>query len=309
MPYSKKTYRPKRKAAPVKKTYRKSYKKVKKHFQASKGMITFIDKLSMSPFPPKYRTKLSTQLSGRTVLAPASPFTGNTTAIVNMALNDPTNPWSSGNSLYYVNETVQDSGWAFGGSPNVPQFPYDTTGTQISSLSDIQPAGLRALLKNQLGSGAPYTNCRVFSSTCKAKISPVNTVSQLVNAYQVVLLPIQGELVTYFNGNPQIENAQVQPNARQMQVTTTNSKTIKNSISIHKLAGISKQAVEDDQSGNYSLYLNGSPLQLQTWCLMVGGMESVNAAAGQVISFDYEIRVDYYVEFYSSNVSQYFPSY
>lgn len=307
MPPYKRSAKPRRKM-PVKKTYRKAYKKAKKHFLASKAMVTYIDKSSLVPFPPKYRCRFSTQLAGRCILDPGT-ITGNTTAVVQMCLNDPTSPWSV--SSYTIGDNSQPYGWSAGSPAAVPLLPTDATGTIIGTPNDVQPSGIRALLKDNLASPAPYANYRVFSSTCKARISPINSTAGVNLSYQVVLVPIAANAVNYFNTiPPEIEDARVQPFARTMVVTTTNSKMIKNSVSQHKLLGVRKEAIENDLSGNYTnVGLGGQPLNQSYWVLMVGGNQNVSAAQGQIIQFDYEIELQYYCECFNSNLTAYIQSY
>nr|WAE42893.1 MAG: capsid protein [Cressdnaviricota sp.] len=226
---------PKRRFSKKRRTVRRkrtSFRKKNRNLKISSQMITYMPKTTKNPFPPRYRTRLHSVLTGYS-LGAASEY------VYGVDQNNIYLPWNIGTAGIYT-------AW-----PN----PNSTTASLI-------PVGYVALFS----ATSPYTHFRVMSSTCRIQLNPsAETILGAIDI-DVIILPV----ITYAQAPSTFSLAEDLPYSKTT-FNTSAKGTIhcRNSISTSKLAGVRRRAIEDDLSGAYIGNTTTKPSALQGWAIYV----------------------------------------
>jgi len=136
---------------------------------------------------------------------------------------------------------------------------------------------------------AIYNNWRVYGS----KISVTLTPQALTDTVQLAVLPSYNSIIS-----ESLATVQQQPFAKSMQVSSSrgSGRPLTNFITQHKLAGVRRQAIEDDLSGKFAAN-PGNPSVTATWNIFWETPDGVNLAT----NCTYNVKLTYFVEWFESN--------
>lgn len=252
------------KYAPKKKVYRKKYKrrynkrKQLAKISCSSERLTYMV-ANQLPFPPRYRTKMTFAIYGA-IAAGGLDALGEGEAYVN--LNSPFKPINNGS-------------WGLGGSG-----PFSVANPV--AVSALMPAAYTQICNQNL-----YQKFRVYSSSIKVSVNPGDVRDYL----ELCVIP------TDDTGIPTIvSTAQSLPFAKCKQILTGKGPShVTNSITLHKLAGVTKSAVENDLSNQFIGDFNADPATRYYWRILVG----TNQQTDNFVGMAFEMKVTYWVEFFN----------
>lgn len=244
---------------------------------ATKDLVSYMAGPRKLPFPERYRTKLHMEVDGFWL------------------------PAVLANNYAQAGPPVNQYFTVLGNGVITP-FAANSTSAIAATLMTLNNQGLHPIAtSNPIGHNllqTIYNGYRVFSSKIKVTAIP----QSIVDPINLVIIPSfnQGSLLLTPN-NP------TQDVAYLAQYPFAKSKTIQcnsgnyvlsSSISTHKLLGITKQALLNDLSGNYTVRdgANGNPGSVYNW--YIAWQTEDNAAPAGNIGF--KVEITYYIEYFNT---------
>lgn len=149
------------------------------------------------------------------------------------------------------------------------------------NVSTANPIGWKQLF-------AIYQSHRVYGS----KIAWTLTPSALTDTVQACIIPSYND-----PHSVSLAEAQQNPFAKSMQISSSrgSGRPLTNFITQHKLAGVRRQAIEDDLSSNFTSVEGTAPAQVSTWTLYWETPDAANLAT----ALNYNVKITYFVEFFN----------
>lgn len=232
-------------------------KPIKKLVFANQDVVNYMVPRQM-PWPPAYRTKLTMNWMARISVGDL-PATGGPYVYI---------------GLNYIYLPINNSTWA-------GNLPFTVT----SSIDDaiLQPTALAQFAPT---SGQLYRNWRVYSSKLSITGAPTNP----LDYFELTITPSR------LLGVPaNVGVAMAQPYTRTLtSFTGKGPSTVSNYITVHKLMGVSPQAIQDDLSaqltGSYTGTLPGTPFY---WIVNI---QTLDGTQNDGI-IDFMFKMTYWVEF------------
>lgn len=189
-----------------------------------------------------------------------------------------------------------DTNGSYAAWMNQIETPFNTTGAGYTAFPN--PLGLTLATANPIGWSqliAIYGNYRVYGS----KIAITFTPNAQADTIQVTLIPSYSNISSV----SQAELMQ-QPFAKNAMISSSrgSGRPLTNFITQHKLAGVRRQAIEDDLSGKFSANGTGAgPTVVAVWNVL---WETPNGAMLNQ-PLDYTVKMTYFVEFWEQAVGSF----
>nr|WAE42352.1 MAG: capsid protein [Cressdnaviricota sp.] len=227
-----------------------------KGLRISSQMITYMPKGTKNPFPPRYRTRLYSVLTG------SAPNTTSSAWTFVIDQNNILTPWNTLSSGIVTS-------WP---GPNL-------------TIASLNPIGVDALI----GTTSPYTHFRVISSRVSMAVNPTDVAGDTnAQAIVIVIVPVIDFAALPSEG----ETADMIPYSK----TSFNNELkgvirCRNSITVSKLAGVRSRAIEDDLSGAYIGNSVTKPSALQQWGIYVYAPNLVDVGFNYRATISYDVEL------------------